>query len=212
MTNIIYKVLSPGLNIRSGPGTDYEIWNELSQGEEFDSPSTSGWVPILMEDAIGWVKGLYVKKVNEQEPDIIKGAPWMEIALAERGVSEVIGDKDNSRIIEYLRVSNPEGAHDQPLHDEIYWCAAFMGWVFDKWGYHGTGTWWARDYMKWGKAVYTPYPGCVAVFSRGSGGHVGFYLGEGPNLISVYGGNTGNQVNQAWIERSRLLGYREPKL
>jgi hypothetical protein len=62
--------------------------------------------------------------------------------------------------------------------------------------------------------VDKPYPGCIAVFSRGDPrswtGHVGFYAGESGGNIQVLGGNQSNQVSIAPQAKSRLLGYRKP--
>jgi uncharacterized protein (TIGR02594 family) len=211
--NLTFQVNASRLRIRTGPGTDYNIWGSLLKGETFNSPLTDGWVPIIMDDGtIGWVSAAYVKQVQEDQLPEVKKAPWMKVALAERGVSEIAGSRDNPRILEYLRVSNPAGAREQELHDEIYWCAAFVGWVFITWGVPGTGTWWARDYLHWGNPVEEPYPGCVVVFARGSAGHVGFYLDENDESYLVYGGNQSNQVCQAWHGKDSFLGFREPAL
>jgi predicted chitinase len=57
------------LNIREGPGTDYEIVGTVPRGEKVLSPSIAGWVPILLEDdTIGWVSGNYLKEAPEEEP------------------------------------------------------------------------------------------------------------------------------------------------
>lgn len=208
---LLYRVEASALNVRSGPGTDYPKWLLLKKGETFNSPPVAGWIPIIMEDStIGWVAAQYVRQVEEAQLEEVRNAPWMKIALAERGVSEIAGSRDNPRILEYLRVSNPAGASEQALHDEIFWCAAFVGWTFITFGVPGTGTWWARDYLNWGREVEEPYFGCVVVFARGSGGHVGFFMDQSDGRIQVWGGNQGNQVCSAWFSADNLLGYREP--
>lgn len=214
MTDFLnFEVNASALNVRSGPGLDFPKWLLLQRGETFRSPVISGWTPIWMEDeSIGWVATQFIRQIEEDQLEEVKTAPWMKIALGELGVSEIAGNRDNPRILEYLRISNPHGANQQTLHDEIYWCAAFVGWVFITWGHKGTGTWWARDYLKWGKEVVTPYMGCVVVFQRGSGGHVGFFLEEDEDSILVYGGNQSNKVCKAWYPKDNLLGYREPLL
>lgn len=52
-----YRVIAQnGLNIRSGPGTEFEDLGDLLYGDEVISPDTSKFVPILLEDSsIGWV-------------------------------------------------------------------------------------------------------------------------------------------------------------
>jgi uncharacterized protein (TIGR02594 family) len=44
------------LNVRSGPGTDYEILDTLSLGDRINEVATDGWCLIPMEDgSFGWV-------------------------------------------------------------------------------------------------------------------------------------------------------------
>lgn len=207
-----YLVKADRVNVRSGPGLNFEVWDKLTKDDLVIPADAHGWVPILMEnnEGVGWVSAQFLEPYNQPEP-IVK-APWLAIAAGELGISEIAGSKDNPRIIEYLRESNPAGAADQVLHDEIYWCAAFVGWVFLSWGYKGTGTWWARDYLNWGRKVSDPYPGCVVIFKRGDGGHVAFWLDDNGNEILVLGGNQSNKVCKAWYSKENLLGYREPDL
>jgi len=79
-------------------------------------------------------------------------------------------------------------------------------------GYEGTGSAAARSWLDWGKEVDRPCPGCIAVFTRGGGGHVGFYVGETAETVKVLGGNQGDQVSVREYPKSRLLGYRMPRL
>ena len=53
-----------------------------------------------------------------------------------------------------------------------------------------------------------PVVGCIAVFTRESGGHVGFHLGETKTSIRLLGGNQSDEVSESPQNRSRLLGYR----
>lgn len=55
-----------GLNIRSGPGTNYESVGGLAQGEKVISPDIEGWSPILLKDnSIGWVAKEYLQEAPE---------------------------------------------------------------------------------------------------------------------------------------------------
>jgi D-alanyl-D-alanine carboxypeptidase/Bacterial SH3 domain/Transglycosylase SLT domain len=61
---------STELNIREGPGTDYEAVGTVPHGEKILSPDTAGWVPIILEDdTIGWVSGKYLQEAPEGEPE-----------------------------------------------------------------------------------------------------------------------------------------------
>ena len=63
--------------------------------------------------------------------------------------------------------------------------------------------------MLFGQEV-EPIPGAVLVFARGSGGHVGFAVGQDDTHFYVLGGNQSDAVTVARIARSRLLGARWP--
>lgn len=73
----------------------------------------------------------------------------------------------------------------------------------------GSNPYWARNWLLFGQEV-TPIRGAVLVFSRGSGGHVGFAVGQDDTHFHVLGGNQSDAVTIARIARSRLLGARWP--
>src|SRR4030042_6154948 len=61
-----YRVIAKGgLNIRAGPGTQYEDLGDLLPGEVVVSPDTSKFVPILLEDnSIGWAAREYLEEIS----------------------------------------------------------------------------------------------------------------------------------------------------
>jgi uncharacterized protein (TIGR02594 family) len=73
----------------------------------------------------------------------------------------------------------------------------------------GTNPYWARNWLLFGQEV-TPIPSAVLIFARGSGGHVGFAIGQDETHFYVLGGNQSDAVTLARISRSRLLGARWP--
>lgn len=73
----------------------------------------------------------------------------------------------------------------------------------------GSNPYWARNWLLFGQEV-TPTPGAVLVFSRGTGGHVGFAVGKDDTHFHVLGGNQSDAVTLARIARTRLLGARWP--
>lgn len=73
----------------------------------------------------------------------------------------------------------------------------------------GTNPYWARNWLLFGQEV-KPTLGAVLVFSRGSGGHVGFAMGQDDTHFHVLGGNQSDAVTIARIAKSRLLGARWP--
>jgi uncharacterized protein (TIGR02594 family) len=73
----------------------------------------------------------------------------------------------------------------------------------------GTNPYWARNWLLFGQAVQ-PVTGAVLIFERGSGGHVGFAVGQDDTHLYVLGGNQSDAVTIARIAKSRLLGARWP--
>jgi len=73
----------------------------------------------------------------------------------------------------------------------------------------GSNPYWARNWLMFGQEVQ-PIPGAVLVFERGSGGHVGFAIGQDDTHFHVLGGNQSDAVTVARIAKSRLLGARWP--
>ena len=68
---------------------------------------------------------------------------------------------------------------------------------------------WARNWLLFGQVVQ-PILGAVLIFERGSGGHVGFAMGQDDSHFYVLGGNQSDAVTIARIVKSRLLGPRWP--
>jgi len=73
----------------------------------------------------------------------------------------------------------------------------------------GTNPYWARNWLLFGQEI-KPTPGAVLVFARGSGGHVGFAMGQDDTHFYVLGGNQSDAVTIARIAKSRILGARWP--
>ena len=151
-------------------------------------------------------------KTDEFLPD------WMTIAHEEwgRGVIEVAGISANPRILLYLASTGLKGTK-LALSDETAWCSAFACWVMEKSGRRSPKSAAARDWLKWGRPLLIPKPGCIVVFDRSdpnnkNAAHVAFYCG--PNVdaskINVLGGNQRNRVCVAPYELSKVIGYRWP--
>ena len=73
----------------------------------------------------------------------------------------------------------------------------------------GTNPCRARNWLLFGKET-NPVPGAVLIFERGSGGHVGFAVGQDDANFYVLGGNQSDAVTIASIAKSRLFGARWP--
>lgn len=67
----------------------------------------------------------------------------------------------------------------------------------------------ARAWAKVGAPLSKPAYGCVVVFTRDGGGHVGFVVGkDAKGNLMVLGGNQGNQVCIKPFSKARVLAYR----
>ena len=133
------------------------------------------------------------------------------IAQSEIGTTEIRGDEDNPRVVQYFA----DVGHSWVQDDETAWCAAFVGSCLKRGGYPHTGSLGARSYLDWGQpvALQDAEPGDIVVFWRGSPsswqGHVGFFAGvEKGGDIMVLGGNQKDKVGLARYSQSRLLGVR----
>jgi len=70
----------------------------------------------------------------------------------------------------------------------------------------------AKDWLNWGVELKNPCVGCVVVFEREGGGHVGFVVGKDiDNNLMVLGGNQCDAVKVSPFDVSRVVGYRWPK-
>lgn len=132
---------------------------------------------------------------------------FIEIAEGELGVEEIVGDKDNPRILEYHSTTTLKATHD-----EVSWCSSFVNWVVKKAGYEGTNSAAARSWLKWGKPIETPEVGCIVVLKRGlpPSGHVCFYVEDFNDKIKCLGGNQSNKVKYSFYPKSDVLSYRVP--
>ncbi|MDX2215634.1 MAG: TIGR02594 family protein [Oculatellaceae cyanobacterium bins.114] len=205
-----YRVTADSLNVRSEPVINAAIVGALDQGQVVprgvkQAEGDRVWMQINLPNLTGWASMKYLEPSSPEanEPQ------WLTIARREMeaGVKEFPGDRDNPRIVEYLKSTTL----DQGLasEDETAWCSAFVNWCMEQANRQGTNSAWARSWLNWGKSLRDPKLGCIAVFSRGEqSGHVGFYIAQTPTHIRVLGGNQGDAVNITEIEKTRLLGYR----
>ena len=133
---------------------------------------------------------------------------WVLQAENNIGVKEVKGATHNPVIVQYWKDIRRGGIKD----DETPWCAAFVGSMLERCGIQSTRFESAKSYLSWGEKLDRPVYGCVVVFSRDGGGHVGFVVGKdiAGNLL-VLGGNQGDAVNVKAFPLSRVTGYLWPE-
>lgn len=210
------------LNIREGPGTDYEIVGTVPQGDQVISPDTKGWVPILLEDdTIGWVSGSYLKEAPAEAPEQVEPTPseplpappegvpaWILWAQRELGVKEVPGAVDNPEIISWFELTTLPKEY---WHDTTAWCAVFVNAGFFLNGVKGLRSARAKDWLEFGRPVKTPKKGDVVIFRWDDGSyHVAYFLNQTDHRVQVIGGNQGNAVSEITYPLGNVAGFRRP--
>lgn len=135
--------------------------------------------------------------------------PWIEEAKSVLGLHET---RDNAALKTWL-ISDGKTLGDP---DALPWCGDFVETCIKRTLPNEilTGTlkenpYWARNWLLLGKKVKPCY-GCVIIFERGKGGHVGFLVGEDTTDFYVLGGNQGDTVSVSRISKKRMLGTRWP--
>ncbi|MGO4917823.1 TIGR02594 family protein [Pseudogemmobacter sp. W21_MBD1_M6] len=112
-----------------------------------------------------------------------------DIARTYIGTTEGPGPADNPKILEmYATIGQ-----DWVEHDDVAWCAAFVGHCLEQAGLRSTRKLTARSYLEWGVPVELAeaQEGDIVVFRRGSSswqGHVGFFVAQSGQMIEVLGG------------------------
>lgn len=135
---------------------------------------------------------------------------WLTVAMSYRGIREIPGPQHHPKILEWWRRIKRGGIKD----DETPWCAAFVGGCLEEAGLRSSRFESARSYLSWGIPLREPVPGCIVVFERVGGGHVGFATARAADgRLMILGGNQSNQVSIAPFEAHRVVkgGYRWPE-
>lgn len=132
---------------------------------------------------------------------------WITEAFKDVGVTEIKGAAHNPKVVQYWKDIKRGGIKD----DETPWCAAFVGAMLERVGIKSTRFEGAKSYLEWGQSRTVPSYGCIVVFNRAGGGHVGFVVGvTDDDRLLVLGGNQDNQVKVSAFKRDNVVGYRWP--
>jgi uncharacterized protein (TIGR02594 family) len=136
-----------------------------------------------------------------------------EIARGLIGTTEGKGPENNPAIMAmYASVG-----HDWVEHDDVAWCAAFVGHCLEAAGIRSTRKLTARSYLDWGTPVEIEQAqqGDIGVIPRGRStwqGHVFFIDRIEGAWVWGLGGNQDNAVNVKRYPVSKLLGVRRATL
>lgn len=131
---------------------------------------------------------------------------WLVLAAAHIGLREIPGAPTSPVIAGWLAKL---GAWWRD--DETPWCGTFVA-AFIQGRFQLPKHWYrAKGWLDWGVELAGPAEGCIVVFERQGGGHVGFVVGrDTAGRLLVLGGNQGNAVTIAPFDTSRVVGYRWP--
>lgn len=142
--------------------------------------------------------------------------PWLIEARKHVGTREIVGPRHSPVIMGWIREIGASILGVPVNDDETPWCGTFMALVMKRSGIQPPkiavrASQWGRA-GKWGRELLGPRLGCVLVFTRNGGGHVGLYVGEDATHFHVLGGNQSNSVNVMRLAKTRLAegGMRWP--
>lgn len=132
---------------------------------------------------------------------------WIEEAQRHIGLKEVPGKADNPTIQRWLKTLNAWW-----FDDATPWCGTTVAYCMKHAGFEVPKMWMrAKAWIDWGQTLRRPVHGCIVVFERQGGGHVGFVVGEdGKGNLMVLGGNQGDKVSIAPFSVTRAIAYRYP--
>jgi uncharacterized protein (TIGR02594 family) len=132
--------------------------------------------------------------------------PMIRTAVGLYGTTEILGVKNNPKIVEFFHATGHRNIND----DETHWCSAFIMYCAKMNGLAYPKNAVARSWMKVGKKVEQPRVGDLVVFGWGQSyhGHVVIYLGETEGMIIGLGGNQDDEVNVTLFSKESILGYR----
>lgn len=132
---------------------------------------------------------------------------WLRIAYKYDGLKETKGPKHNGTILGWLT-----SLEAWWYEDETPWCGTFVAIVMKEAHMEYPKLYMrAKAWLDWGRRISKPVLGCVVIFDRAGGGHVGFVVGRTLNGdLLVYGGNQRDAVCVSQFSPARVVGYRIP--
>lgn len=135
---------------------------------------------------------------------------WLRAARAKLGTREAPGKANSPTIMGWIKRLGTKVLGTIVNDDATPWCGTFVAVCMIEAGLPAAPiAVRAKAWATWGLPV-TPRLGCVLVFAREGGGHVGLYVGEDANRFYVLGGNQGDKVSIAPIAKDRMIASRWP--
>jgi len=140
-----------------------------------------------------------------------KDPPWLAYARTLLGVREIPGAKHSPTIMGWIKALGARVLGINVTDDETPWCGTFVAHVMQRFELGAPPV--AVRAAAWGaygRKLNAPRLGCILVFVRPGGGHVGFYVGEDDTAYHVLGGNQSNAVTITRIAKGRMTEMRWP--
>lgn len=139
--------------------------------------------------------------------------PYIQVARSLIGLKEIKGSQHEPKILEMLKVDfNAVKQRQFIFDDETAWCGTFVAYCLASAGLADRLPFYFYRAKAWatvGRPLKAPAYGCIAVFDRVGGGHVGFIVGKtSDGLLKVLGGNQADSVNIADFDPARVVAYR----
>lgn len=127
-------------------------------------------------------------------------------ALKYLGEHEILGRVDNQWILDCFKFTSYQAGHD-----EVPWCAAYIGRLLAEIGLSGTHSAAAASYVNWGKPSKL-IPGAIVVFKWASGEHhVSVCHHDIDNQYAAFvGGNQSNMVKISVYSKRFIIAIRQP--
>jgi uncharacterized protein (TIGR02594 family) len=141
-------------------------------------------------------------------------ADWVHAGLKFVGQKEIPGVKSNAWIRSLWQKAEWLWKQTGEDDSKLPWCGAYVAECFRLAKVEPIPKAWyrAKEWLNWGEALPYPCFGCVVVFTRTGGGHVGFCVGKDKTgRLLVLGGNQADGVSIAPFDKARVTGYRMPK-
>lgn len=132
---------------------------------------------------------------------------WVSAARKYIGLTETAGAGTTPTISRWL-VNLKAWWQD----DATPWCGVFAAECMKEAQIALPKVWYrALGWLDWGVPILKPVLGCVVVYVRVGGGHVGFVVGKDvQGRIMTLGGNQGDKVSIVPFDPARVAGYRWP--
>ncbi len=142
---------------------------------------------------------------------MVKDPSWLAYARTLIGVREIPGAKHSPVIMGWIARLGAKVLGIKVTDDETPWCGTFVAHVMQQAGLGAPPiAVRASAWEGYGRGLLNPRLGCVMVFKRPGGGHVGLYVGEDDGAYHILGGNQGNAVSIIPIAKARMTAMRWP--